>query len=132
MNCEKPKGITISVILLSLDAALMVIFLAVLVGAPEYVSLFKDTGSSIAFVEEYGLLNADELSLEISIFGTIADVLIIIGLLSANPSGRKLAIGGTVVVIVSHTMFFGIPGIVAFSILLWYLFRARTKEYFVK
>ena len=131
MNCEKPKGVTIAVILLLLDAALMMIFLAVLVVAPDYVSSFKDIGSSIAFIEEYGLLNSEELALEISIFGAILDILIIIGLLSANPSGRKLAISGTLIVIVSHAMFFGITGIVAFSILLWYLLRAKTKEYFI-
>ena len=60
----------------------------------------------------------------------LLDVIIIIGLLCAKPSGRKLAIGGAVAGIVSYAIFFQIPGIVAFSILVWYMFRTRTKEYF--
>jgi len=47
-----------------------------------------------------------------------------------KPSGRKLAIGGAVAGIVSYVIFFTVPGIVAFSILVWYMFRTRTKEYF--
>jgi len=68
--------------------------------------------------------------LEVTILATVVDVLVIIGLLSANPSSRKLAIGGVVAGIVSYGIFFQIPGIVAFSILVWYMFRTHTKEYF--
>jgi len=67
---------------------------------------------------------------EVTILATVVDVIVIIGLLYAKPSGRKLAIGGAVTGIVSYAIFFAIPGIVAFSILVWYMFRTRTKEYF--
>jgi len=50
--------------------------------------------------------------------------------LNDKPSGRKIAIGGTVAGIASYAIFFTIPGIVAFGILLWYLCRTYTKEYF--
>jgi len=75
-------------------------------------------------------LNSNELMLEVTILATVVDVIVIIGLLSAKPSGKKLAIGGAVVGIASYAIFFAIPGIVAFGILLWYLFRTHTKEYY--
>ena len=128
MNLEmkRPKGVTVALVLLSLDAGVMVIFLVVLIGMPEYASLFEIP----AFGQEYAILNSTELMFEVTILATVVDVIVIIGLLCAKPSGRKLAIGGAVAGIVSYAIFFAIPGIVAFSILLWYLFRTHTKEYF--
>jgi len=125
---KRPKGVTVAVVLLSLDAAVMAIFLVVLIATPEYASLFG--AGSLSFGQEYAILNPDELMLEVTILATVVDVLVIIGLLSAKPSGRKLAIGGAVAGIASYAIFFAIPGIVAFSILLWYLFRTHSKEYF--
>ncbi len=125
---KRPKGVTVAVVLLSLDAAVMAIFLVVLVATPEYANLFS--AESLSFGQEYAILNSNELMLEVTILATVVDVLVIIGLLSAKPSGRKLAIGGAVAGIVSYGIFFAIPGIVAFSILVWYIFRTRTKEYF--
>jgi len=58
------------------------------------------------------------------------DVIVIIGLLCPKPSGRKIAMVGAVAGMVSYAIFFAIPGIVAFGILLWYLSRTHTKEYF--
>jgi len=125
---KRPKGVTVAVVLLSIDAAVMIVFLAVLVVTPEDASLFG--AGSLSFGQEYAILNPDELMLEVTILATVVDVLVIIGLLSAKPSGKKLAIGGAVAGIVSYGIFFAIPGIVAFSILLWYLFRTHSKEYF--
>ncbi len=125
---KRPKGVTVAVVLLSLDAAFMAVFLVVLVATPEYASLFG--AGSLSFGQEYAILNSDELMLEVTILATAVDVIVIIGLLSAKPSGRKLAIGGAVVGIVSYVIFFAIPGVVAFGILLWYLFRTHTKEYY--
>jgi len=125
---KRPKGVTVAVVLLSLDAAVMVVFLVVLVATPEYASLFG--AGSLSFGQEYAILNSNELMLEVTILATVVDVIVIIGLLSAKPSGRKLAIGGAVAGIASYGIFFAIPGIVAFSILVWYMFRTRTKEYF--
>ncbi len=45
-------------------------------------------------------------------------------------SGRKLTIDDVVAGIASYAIFFAIPGIVAFGILLWYLSRTHTKEYY--
>jgi len=126
LEIKRPKGVTVAVVLLSLDAAVMVIFLVVLIGMPEYASLFEIP----AFGQEYAILNSNELVLEVTILATVVDVIVIIGLLCAKPSGRKLAIGGAVAGIVSYAIFFAVPGIVAFSILVWYMFRTRTKEYF--
>jgi len=123
---KRPKGVTTALVLLSLDAGVMVIFLVVLIGMPEYASLFEIP----AFGQEYAILNSTELMFEVTILATVVDVIVIIGLLCAKPSGRKLAIGGAVAGIVSYAIFFAIPGIVAFSILLWYMFRTHTKEYF--
>ncbi len=125
---KRPKGVTVAVVLLSLDAAVMAIFLVVLIATPEYASLFG--AGSLSFGQEYAILNPDELMLEVTILATVVDVLVIIGLLLAKPSGRKLAIGGALAGIASYAIFFAIPGIVAFSILVWYMFRTRTKEYF--
>ncbi len=126
LEMKRPKGVTVALVLLSIDAAVMVIFLVVLIGMPEYASLFEIP----AFGQEYAILNSTELMFEVTILATVVDVIVIIGLLCAKPSGRKLAIGGAVAGIVSYAIFFAIPGIVAFSILLWYLFRTHTKEYF--
>jgi len=125
---KRPKGVTVAVVLLSLDAAFMAVFLVVLVATPEYASLFG--AGSLSFGQEYAILNSDELMLEVTILATVVDVLVIIGLLSAKPSGKKLAIGGAVAGIASYVIFFAIPGVVAFGILLWYLFRTHTKEYY--
>ncbi len=130
LEIKRPKGVTVALVLLSIDAAVMVVFLAVLVAMPEYASSFG--AGTLSFGQEYAILNSNELMLEVTILATAVDVVIIIGLLSAKPSGRKLAIGGAVAGIVSYAIFFAIPGIVAFGILLWYLFRTRTKEYFKK
>jgi len=131
-NCfkfgKRPKGITAALVLLSLDAAAMVVFLGVLVATPEYASLLG--AGSLSFGQEYAILNPDELMLEVTILATVVDVVVIIGLLSAKPSGKKIAIGGAVAGIASYAIFFAIPGIVAFGILLWYLSRTHTKEYF--
>ena len=46
-------------------------------------------------------------------------------------SGRKLTIDNVVVVIASYAIFFAIPGLVASSILLWYLKnRGKMKTRF--
>jgi len=37
---KRPKGVTVALILLSLDAGVMIIFLAVLIGMPEYASVY--------------------------------------------------------------------------------------------
>ena len=126
LETKRPKGVTVALVLLSLDAGVMVIFLVVLIGMPEYASLFEIP----AFGQEYAILNSTELMFEVTILATVVDVIVIIGLLCAKPSGRKLAIGGAVAGIVSYAIFFQIPGIVAFSILVWYMFRTHTKEYF--
>jgi len=123
---KRPKGVTLALGLLSLDAAVMIVFLVVLIGMPEYASLFEIP----AFGQEYAILNSTELMFEVTILATVVDVIVIIGLLCAKPSGRKLAIGGAVAGIVSYAIFFAVPGIAAFSILVWYMFRTRTKEYF--
>ena len=126
LETKRPKGVTVALVLLSLDAGVMVIFLVVLIGMPEYASLFEIP----AFGQEYAILNSTELMFEVTILATVVDVIVIIGLLCAKPSGRKLAIGGAVAGIVSYAIFFAVPGIVAFSILVWYMFRTHTKEYF--
>jgi len=126
LEIKRPKGVTVALVLLSLDAGVMVIFLVVLIGMPEYASLFEVP----AFGQEYAILNSTELMFEVTILATVVDVIVIIGLLCAKPSGRKIAMVGAVAGMVSYAIFFAIPGIVAFSILVWYMFRTRTKEYF--
>jgi len=128
LEIKRPKGVTVALVLLSLDAAAMVVFLGVLVAMPEYASSFGI--ESLSFGQEYAILNSNELMLEVTILATVVDVIVIIGLLSVKPAGRKLAIGGAVAGIASYAIFFTIPGIVVFSILLWYMFRTHTKEYF--
>ncbi len=128
LEIKRRKGITVALVLLSLDAAAMIVFLGVLLAVPEYASSFG--AGSLSFGQEYAILNSNELMLEVTILATVVDIVIIIGLLSEKPSGRKLAIGGSVAGIASYAIFFVLPGIVAFSILLWYLSRTHTKEYF--
>ena len=130
LEIKRPKGVTVFVVLAFLDAALMAIVLVVFFATPElYTSLF-DVESPLAFQQEYAILKFNDRVVELTILSFVIDALVIIGLLSAKPSGRKLAIGGAVAGIASYAIFFAIPGIVAFSILLWYLFRTHTKEYF--
>jgi len=59
---KRPKGVTVALVLLSLDAGVMVIFLVVLIGMPEYVSLFEIP----AFGQEYAILNSTELMFSVS------------------------------------------------------------------
>ncbi len=56
LEIKRPKGITAALVLLSLDAAAMVVFLAVLVAMPEYASLFG--AESLSFGQEYAILNS--------------------------------------------------------------------------
>ena len=128
LDIKRPKGITVALVLLIIDAAFMVVFAAVLVVAPELASSFGS--ESLSFGVEYAILNSNELMLEVTILATAVDVIVIIGLLSVKPSGRKLAIAGALAGIAAYVIFFAIPGIVVFGILLWYLFRTRPKEYF--
>jgi len=125
---KKPKGVIVALVLLSIDAAFMVVFLAVLVAAPELASSFG--AGSLSFGQEYAILNSDELMFEVTILATTVDVIVIIGLLCPKPSGRKIAMVGAVAGMVSYAVFFAIPGIVALGILLLYLSTTRTKEYF--
>ena len=128
MELKRPKGVTVALVLLSIDAAFMAVFLVVLVAAPEHASLFG--AESLSFGQEYAILNSNELIFEVTILATTVDVIVIIGLLCPKPSGRKIAMVGAVAGMVSYAIFFAIPGIVAFGILLWYLFRTHTKEYY--
>jgi len=99
LEIKRPKGVTVALVLLSLDAGVMVIFLVVLIGMPEYASLFEIP----AFGQEFAILNSTELMFEVTILATVVDVIVIIGLLCAKPSGRKLAIGGAVAGIVRNS-----------------------------
>jgi len=48
-------------------------------------------------------------------------------------SGRKLTIDNVVIVIASYAIFFAIPGLVASSILIWYMKnRGKIKTRFLK
>jgi len=127
---KRPKGVTAFLVLFFIDFAVMIAFLVVMFGMPELYTSFFDAGQSLSFGQEYAILNFNDNILELTILATILDVLVIIGLLSVKPSGRKLVIGSAVAGIAIYGIVFAIPGLILFSILLWYLFRTHTKEYF--
>ena len=127
---KRPKGVTVFVILGILDAIAMAVFLGMFLGMPDlYASVFPSE-PKYDFTQDYAIIKFDERVIEFGIFVIVVDVLVIRGLLLVKPSGRKLALVCTISGIVFNVIIFGIPGMVANSILVWYLFRARTKEYY--
>ncbi len=130
LEIKRPKGVKVFVVIAFLDAAVLAIVLVVFFATPElYTSLF-DVDSLLAFQQEYTILKFNDRVLELTILSIVIDALAIIGLLSAKPLGRKLAIGSAVAGIAFYLIGFVIPGLVTYSIMLWYLFRTHTKEYF--
>jgi energy-converting hydrogenase Eha subunit A len=130
LKIKRPKGVTVFVIIGILDAIAMAIFLGMFLGMPDlYASVFPSE-PKYDFTQDYAIMKFDERVIEFGIFVIVVDVLAIRGLLLAKPSGRKLALGCAVAGIAFNVIIFGIPGMVVNSILIWYLFRARTKEYY--
>jgi len=75
-------------------------------------------------------LKFNDYFLEFNLLVIALDIIVIMGLLSAKNLGRRIVIGSASALILCYLVVLGIPGLIIFSILVWYMFRTRTKEYF--
>jgi len=128
LEIKRPKGVTVFLILGILDAIAMIILIPIFYITPEFYSIYFDTDAGV--VPEYAILKFNDYFLELSLLVIALDIMVIIGLLSAKKIGRKIVIGSAIALVLSYLAVSGFPGLIIFSILLWYMFRARTKEYF--
>jgi len=130
LEIKRPKGVTVFLILGIFDIISMAVVIGMFFVTPDLYSNLFDPETEIFFVTEYTILQYNDYVLELRILIIVIDILIVIGLLSAKTLGRKIVIGGAIAGILSYAITFVIPGLILFSILLWYMFRTRTKEYF--
>lgn len=131
MNSEikRPRGVTTFVVLGILDAIAMAVFIAMFFVAPElYATLFP--AEFQADLRQYAVLKFDDWVPELGVFVIAVDCVAIAGLLSAKPHGLKMVLACAAIGVAFNVLTFGIPGLLANSILLWYLFRSRTRAYF--
>lgn len=128
LEIKRPKGVTIFLILGMLDAIVMAIFVAMFFGSPDfYFELFDPEAE---FWVEYAILKFNDHMFELGIVVIAVDVMVIIGLISRKKSGRNAVIGGAIIGIFLNVVTFGIPGMISNSILVWYMYRKTTKDYF--
>ena len=128
LDLKRPKGVTIFLILGILDAIVMAIFVAIFFGSPEfYFELFDPEAE---FGQEYAILKFNNYMFELGIVVIAVDVIVIAGLVSRKKSGSNAVIGGAITGIFLNVITFGIPGLISNSILVWYMHRKTTKEYF--
>lgn len=125
---QRPKGVTIFFILGILDAAVMAIFVVLFFGSPDFYFELFDPETEIG--QEFAIIKYNEHILELGIFVIAVDTMVIAGLLSKKQLGRNIVIGGAIVGILLNVVTFGIPGLVSNSILVWYMYRKNTREYF--
>ncbi len=128
LEIKRPKGVTVFLILGILDAIAMIILIPIYYVTPEFYSIYFDTDAGV--VPEYAILKFNDYFLELSLLVIALDIMVIMGLLSAKKLGRKIVIGSAIALIFSYLVVSGFPGLIIFSILLWYMYRTRTKEYF--
>jgi len=128
LEIKRPKGVTVFLILGIIDAIAMIILFPIYYITPEIYSIYFD--AHVGVVPEYAILKFNDYFLEFNLLVIALDILVIVGLLSAKKIGRKIVIGSAIALILSYLVVSGFPGLIIFSILLWYMFRARTKEYF--
>lgn len=131
MNLEikRPRGVTVFIVLGILDAIVMAVFVAMFLGTPELYAVLFPAESQLD-LSQYAVLKFDDWVLELGVFVIIIDCVAVAGLLSAKPRGMKAVSVCAMIGIVFNVLVFGIPGLLANSILLWYMFRSRTREYF--
>ena len=128
LEIQRPKGVTIFLILGILDAAVMAIFVVLFFGSPDFYFELFDPEAEIG--QEFAIIKYNEHMLELGIFVIAIDTMVIAGLLSKKQLGRNIVIGGAIVGILLNVVTFGIPGLVSNSILMWYMYRKNTREYF--
>lgn len=132
---ESPKrsratALLILVFVYVFDAAIMAIFVGFYMTTPEMGIFVTDMPDLFSFVEDNAIVFFGDWIVELGMFSIIIDALVVVGLLSAHPTGRKIAIGAAVGGLAFNFTIFGIFGFAINSILLWYLFRSKTKESF--
>ena len=127
---HRPIGIFILSAVYVFDAAIMLTFLGFYSGVPEIQSFVTQTPDLLSFNDEFALVNFSDWVFELGTFVIVFDSLIVIGLLSARENGRKLAISCIFVGIIFNVVTLGLYGLAINCVLLWYLFRSKTKESF--
>ena len=120
----------ILVFLYVFDTAIMAIFVGFYIVTPEIEIFVTDTPDLFSFVEDNAIVFFGDWIVELGVLSIIIDALVVIGLLFAHPTGRKIAIGAAFGGLAFNVAIFGILGFTVNSILLWYLFRSKTKESF--
>ena len=127
---NRPIGIYVLGFFYLIDAAVLILFLGFSVEVPELTSVMAETPTMLDFVTEYALLSFIDWFVELSVIAIGIDMLIVIGLFSAKPNGRKLAIASGFGGMTFNVLILGILGLIINGILLVYLFRSKTKESF--
>jgi len=99
LEIKRPKGVTVFLILGILDAIAMIILIPIYYVTPEFYSIYFDTDAGV--VPEYAILKFNDYFLELSLLVIALDIMVIMGLLSAKKSGRKIVIGSSIALILS-------------------------------
>ena len=127
---NRPIGIFVLSFVYVLDAVVFALFLGFFFGVSEISSFVSDSPEIFDLVPNIAIVPFGDWIVGFGLIAIILDVLIVIGLLSANEVGRKLSIVACLGGISINVITFGITGLVVNAILLWYLFRPKTKESF--
>jgi len=128
LEIKRPKGVTVFLILGIIDVIAMIILFPIYYITPEIYSNYFD--ADVGVVPEYAILKFNDYFLEFNLLVIALDIMVIGGLLSAKKLGRRIVIGSASALTFCYLVVLGIPGLIIFSILVWYMFRTRTKEYF--
>ena len=127
---HRPIGIFILVGVYVFDAALMAIFIGFYAGVYELQVLVEQTPELLSYSEDLEIISFGDWIVELGVWVVIADIVVVVALLSARERGRKIAIvfisGG----ILFNALIFGPYGLAINGIALWYILRTKTKESF--
>ena len=127
-----PKGIIVFAIIAALDAIVSILFMIFLATVPEAVTMLTDNPVPDLFAD-YKLLGEvfNEHQLEGFTLVVIIDTLMVIGLLSHKPWSRNMVIGCNILGVIFNVSIINFPGLIFNTILLWYMLKASTKEYYL-
>ncbi len=132
-----PKGIIVFAIIAALDAIASMMFIIYFITVPEITPIINESDFMAVYfanITEYKILGtvfSDNLIVGFA-FVIIVDALMVIGLLSSKIWSRKLVIGCTSIGIIFNVGIMNFPGLIFNVILLGYMLKTSTKEYYLK
>ena len=128
LEIKRPKGVTVFLIIGILDAIIMMSLFPIYYISPEIYSTNFD--NDMGTIPEFAILKFSDYFLEWNSLTTALAIMVVIGLLSSKKLGWKIVIGSAIAFLFCHLAVFSVPGLILHSVLVWYMFRPRTKEYF--